>query len=143
MFGLSFAETAIILLVAIVAIGPKELPTVIRAVMRTLGQIRAIGQEFRKNFDELAEEAELTKLRDDLMTPLPTIIDLEGNEQPTYDISGELAQDAKNRRKQRSEHMTEEAAPSAKTPVIEKTPAASIAPTTAAMASSAEEDTHG
>lgn len=97
MFGLSFAETAIILLVAIVAIGPKELPTVIRAVARTLGQVREIGREFRKNFDELAEEAEIKELRDDLMTPMPTIIDLEGNEQRTYDISTDLQEDAKKR----------------------------------------------
>lgn len=97
MFGLSFAETAIILLVAIVAIGPRELPTVIRAIVRTLGQVREVGREFRKNFDDLAEEAEIKQLRDDLMTPMPTIIDLEGNEQPTYDISAELEEDTKKR----------------------------------------------
>lgn len=97
MFGLSFAETAIILLVAIVAIGPRELPTVIRAIARTLGQVREIGREFRRNFDELAEEAEIKKLRDDLMTPMPTIIDMDGNERPTYDISEELKRDAARR----------------------------------------------
>lgn len=99
MFGLSFAETAIIVLVAIVVIGPRELPKVIRAIARTVKQIREIGGEFRKNFDDLAEEAEINKLRDDLMTPMPTIIDLEGNEQPTYNIAEELEQDAKKRPK--------------------------------------------
>lgn len=102
MFGLSFAETAIILLVAIVAIGPKELPTVIRAIARTLGQVREIGREFRKNFDDLADEAEIKQMRDDLMTPMPTIIDLEGNEQPTYDISDDLENDSKKRPKPES-----------------------------------------
>lgn len=99
MFGLSFAETAIILLVAIVAIGPRELPTVIRAIARTLGQVREIGREFRKNFDDLTEEAEIKQLRDDLMTPMPTVIDLEGNEQPTYDIAEELEKDSQKRPK--------------------------------------------
>lgn len=97
MFGLSFAEMAVIIMVAIVVVGPKELPTVIRAVMRMMGQLRELGAEFRKNFDELAEEAKLKELQNDL-TAMPTIIDLEGNERPTYDISGELEADSKRRK---------------------------------------------
>lgn len=89
MFGLSLAEIAIILLVAIVVIGPKELPTVIRALARVFHQLRGLAHEFRRNFDELTEEAELKKISDDL-TSMPTIIDLEGNEQRTYDISEEM-----------------------------------------------------
>ena len=96
MFGLSMGELAIILLVAVVVVGPKELPTVVRAVVRTLAQIRGIGQEFRKNFDELAKEAELNALRDEFIQ-LPTIIDLEGKEQPVYDISDDLKADAEKR----------------------------------------------
>lgn len=97
MFGLSFAEMAVIMLVAVVVIGPKELPVVIRAVIRTVSQLRELGNEFRRNFDELAEEAKLKELQDDITTAMPTIIDLEGNEQPTYDIADELAEDAKKR----------------------------------------------
>lgn len=93
MFGLSFAETAIICLVALVAIGPKELPTVVRAVARTLGQMRGMAAEFRRNFDELAEEAKLKDLHDEITTSMPTIIDMEGNEQRVYDISDELRKD--------------------------------------------------
>lgn len=100
MFGLSLAEMAVIIVVALVIIGPKELPTVVRAVMRTVGQLRELGSEFRKNFDELAEEAKFKELQNDLrddLTAIPTIIDLEGNEQRVYDISGELEADAKRR----------------------------------------------
>lgn len=102
MFGLSFAETAVILLVALVAIGPKELPTVVRAVARTLGQLKSLGAEFRRNLDELAEEAKLKDLHNEITTVVPTIIDMEGNEQRTYDISAELKQD-EDKRKPKSE----------------------------------------
>lgn len=105
MFGLSLAETAVIIVVAIVVIGPKELPTVIRAVIRTVGQLRSLGSEFRRNFDELARETELQELHKDLrdqldkeLVDMPTIIDMEGNEQRTYDISGELKADTEKRR---------------------------------------------
>lgn len=104
MFGLSLAETAIIMLVGIVVIGPKELPTVIRAVARTLGQIRELGSEFRKNFDELARESELQEMHKELrkeldneLVNMPTIIDMEGNEQRTYDISDDLKADSAKR----------------------------------------------
>jgi sec-independent protein translocase protein TatB len=91
MFGLSFAELAIIFVLAIVVIGPKELPAVVRAVARTLRQLRELGGEFRRNFDDLAEEAKLKDIEKDITTSMPTIIDLEGKEQPTYDISEDLA----------------------------------------------------
>lgn len=96
MFGLSMGELAVILLVAVVVVGPKELPTVVRAVVRTLAQIRGIGHEFRKNFEELAQEAELNALREEF-TQLPTIIDLEGKEQRVYDIADDLKADTSRR----------------------------------------------
>lgn len=100
MFGLSFAEMAVIMVMALVVIGPKELPAVIRAVARTFRQVRELGGEFRRNLDELTEEAELKDLKDDInkeLTAMPTLIDLEGNEQRTYDISEDLEQDSKKR----------------------------------------------
>lgn len=103
MFGLSFAELVVIAVVALVVIGPKELPAVIRAVARTLAQFRNIAGEFRKHFDELTQEAELDALKSEL-TAMPTIIDLEGKEQRTYDIAGELEAD-KQRRKDLQEKL--------------------------------------
>lgn len=88
MFGLSLAETIVILLVAVLVIGPKELPTVIRAAIRTMAQVRALGNEFKKNFDELAKDAELHTLKQEVETiARPVIIDLEGRPQPTYDLA--------------------------------------------------------
>lgn len=100
MFGLSLAETAIILLVGVLVIGPKELPTVVRAIARVMAQLRNITSEFREQFDELAKEAELQALKEDLLkdaTPMPTLIDLEGKEQPVYDITDEKMEAAKRR----------------------------------------------
>lgn len=97
MFGLSLAELMVIGVVALVVIGPKELPTVVRALARTLGQFRNVAGEFRKQLDELTREAELDALKSEL-TAMPTIIDLEGKEQPTFDIKAELEADQKHRK---------------------------------------------
>lgn len=94
MFGLSLAETAVILLVAILVIGPKELPTVLRAGMKLLRQLRGIAGEYRKAFDEALKESEFADLHQEFKhAKTGTVIDLEGKPQPTYDISSELKHD--------------------------------------------------
>ncbi len=92
MLGLSLAETAVILLVALLVIGPKELPKVVRLIARGLAQLRGLGKDVREQFDALAEEAQLKDIQKEFedSVPRPMIIDLEGNEQPTYDIPEEM-----------------------------------------------------
>ncbi|MDX2074586.1 MAG: Sec-independent protein translocase protein TatB [Alphaproteobacteria bacterium] len=57
MFDLSFSEILLIVLVAVVFLGPKELPTVIRAVARALRVLKNLSMEVRKTFEALAEES--------------------------------------------------------------------------------------
>ena len=63
MFGISSTEYLLIAIVALVVIGPKELP----AVMRTIGQwtrkVRGMAAEFQNQFQEAMREAEMTDLK--------------------------------------------------------------------------------
>jgi sec-independent protein translocase protein TatB len=63
MFDISWSEFLLIGVVALVVIGPKELP----AVMRTLGQwtrkVRGMASEFQNQFQEAMREAEMTDLK--------------------------------------------------------------------------------
>jgi sec-independent protein translocase protein TatB len=63
MFDISWSEFLLIGVVALIVIGPKELP----AVMRTLGQwtrkIRGMASEFQNQFQEAMREAEMTDLK--------------------------------------------------------------------------------
>jgi sec-independent protein translocase protein TatB len=63
MFDISWSEFLLIGVVALVVIGPKELPT----VMRTLGQwtrkVRTMASEFQNQFQEAMREAEMTDLK--------------------------------------------------------------------------------
>jgi len=61
--GLGFAETILLALVAIVVIGPKDLPLMMRKFGRFTGKMRALAFEFRQGFDELGRQAELDELR--------------------------------------------------------------------------------
>jgi sec-independent protein translocase protein TatB len=63
MFGLGWGEMVVIGIVALIAIGPKELPTVLRTLGQSLAKIRRMAAEFQGQFHEALREAELTDLK--------------------------------------------------------------------------------
>jgi len=56
-------EILIIGAVALIVVGPKDLPILMRRVGQWLGRMRAMAAEFRASFDELARQSELDELR--------------------------------------------------------------------------------
>src|SRR5665647_824249 len=63
MFGLGWGEMVVIGIVALIAIGPKELPTVLRTAGHWIGKVRRMANEFQGQFQEALREAELTDLQ--------------------------------------------------------------------------------
>jgi sec-independent protein translocase protein TatB len=63
MFGLGWGEMVVIGIVALIAIGPKELPAVLRTIGHWVGKVRRMANEFQGQFQEALREAELTDLQ--------------------------------------------------------------------------------
>jgi sec-independent protein translocase protein TatB len=63
MFDISWSELLIVLVVALVVVGPKDLPKLMRKAGQWAGRARAMADQFRKSFDEMARQAELDDLR--------------------------------------------------------------------------------
>ncbi len=63
MFDIGWPELALIMILAILVIGPKELPLVLRTLGRWAGKIRVLIREFRSSIDEIAKESELDEFR--------------------------------------------------------------------------------
>src|SRR3712207_8295096 len=63
MLDLAWSEIALIAVVALVVIGPKDLPEAVRGVARGIQKLRRMGGEFRSQADELEREANLDELR--------------------------------------------------------------------------------
>ena len=63
MFDISWSEFAIIAVVALIAIGPKELPGVLRMVGPWMGKARKMAAEFQGQFREAMREAEMEDLK--------------------------------------------------------------------------------
>jgi sec-independent protein translocase protein TatB len=63
MFGLGWGEMVVIGIVALIAIGPKELPTVLRTIGQTMAKVRRMAAEFQGQFNEALREAEVADLK--------------------------------------------------------------------------------
>ena len=63
MFDISWSEFVIIAVVALIAIGPKELPGVLRMVGQWMGKARKMAAEFQGQFQEAMREAEMADLK--------------------------------------------------------------------------------
>jgi sec-independent protein translocase protein TatB len=63
MFDIGWSEILVIAVVALVVIGPKELPAVIRGLGQTVAKLRRMAAEFQGQFNEALREAELTDLK--------------------------------------------------------------------------------
>jgi len=87
MLDLSWGEIAVILVVAVVVIGPKELPAVLRTCGRMLAKAKKVTDEIKKSFNEALAEDEISATRDKMKKELRQIVDMDGNLQDAYDVS--------------------------------------------------------
>src|SRR5438309_5680452 len=63
MFELDWAKLLVIGVVALVVIGPKELPSVLRTMGQWMGKVRRMASEFQAQFQEAMREAEMADLK--------------------------------------------------------------------------------
>jgi sec-independent protein translocase protein TatB len=61
--GMGGFEAVVIALLALVIVGPKDLPVLMRKLARWVNKVRGMAAEFRMSFDELARQSELDELR--------------------------------------------------------------------------------
>ena len=63
MFDIGWTEITVILVIAIIVIGPKELPKVLRTVGQWVARAKAMTRDFRDHVDEMVRETEIEDLQ--------------------------------------------------------------------------------
>lgn len=86
MFDLSLAEIVLVVLVAVVFIGPKELPVVIRTISKMLRSMRGLVNEFRGAFDDLAKETGLKEEAEKIKSEVKMIKGDDGQWYESYTL---------------------------------------------------------
>lgn len=84
---LSLSEILLIVVVAVVFIGPKELPAVVRASAKGMRALRGLTRDIRKAFDELAEESGVKDVTDSINAEMRMIKGDDGKFYESYDPS--------------------------------------------------------
>ncbi|WP_300530006.1 Sec-independent protein translocase protein TatB [Maricaulis sp.] len=82
--GIGMPEMLVVLVLALVVVGPQQLPVLMRRVGRMVGQARAMAREFQHSFEEIGRETELSELRKE--------IEALKKANPIEEIRGELDQ---------------------------------------------------
>ncbi len=88
MLDIGWSEMAVILMVALIVIGPKDLPRVARTVGKWTGKARAMAREFQRSLDDMAREAELQDIKSE-MDKLSRV-DVRHRLEETIDPAGEI-----------------------------------------------------
>jgi Tat protein translocase TatB subunit len=91
MFGISFGEFLLILAIAVVVIGPKDLPEVARHIIKAIAKIKHLISKAKSDLDALGKEIGIDEIKNEiaiemadqkarLENDVTTIIDIYGNE---------------------------------------------------------------
>ena len=67
-FGVGYTEMFLIAVVAIIVIGPKDLPAVLRAFGKTMAKMRGMAREFQGHLDGAIRDAGLDEVKKDLQS---------------------------------------------------------------------------
>lgn len=62
-FDLSWSHILLFLIITLVVVGPKDLPKMMRMAGQWMGRARAMANQLRRSFDEMARQSELEELR--------------------------------------------------------------------------------
>jgi sec-independent protein translocase protein TatB len=128
MFDLSWSHIAILVVVALLVLGPKELPNAIRTGAQLLRTGRKLANEFRSGMDELVREAELEETRRTISQAMSEGVEktLAENVDPTGELKSAIATDPLKELETSSPGATPAIAPPSDAPAAEASPAGTI-----------------
>ncbi|MBL8629103.1 MAG: twin-arginine translocase subunit TatB [Rhodospirillaceae bacterium] len=95
MFDLAWSEIALIVLVAVVVLGPKELPKAMRTVAQFTRKARKLAGEFQGHWNEMVREAELEEVKSAVtkVTSTVTGTNIGSEVEKLIDPSGEFTRE--------------------------------------------------
>lgn len=104
MLDVAWTEMAVIAVLALIILGPKELPVALKTLGQWVGRARALAGEFKRGLDDIARETELDEVKRqiesagnlDMRREIENRIDPTGEVADAFDLSedaGDLSED--------------------------------------------------
>ncbi|WP_135078145.1 Sec-independent protein translocase protein TatB [Terasakiella sp. SH-1] len=88
MLDIGWTEIASIVIIAILVIGPKDLPKAMRSVARMIGKVKGMIREFQSNIDDMIKETELEEVKNQIQSVRTA--DINRKIEETVDSKGEI-----------------------------------------------------
>ncbi len=126
MFDLAWSEIALIGVVALIAIGPKDMPVAIKAVAEMVKKARRMASEFQTHVDEMVREANLHEVRDHINDIRS--MDIKGKILGAVDSDGSLRRTINERPYNASPPPVTPVVPADATPATDEPPASDPTP---------------
>lgn len=119
MFDIGWTEIVTIVVLAVLIIGPKDLPKAMRGFAKMIGKAKAMMREFQSNIDEMIKDSELEEVKKqiqsarsfDIKSQISNAIDSDGEIQKGLDVSKEAADFNKSLKEPSKPEAQEEPAP--------------------------------
>lgn len=93
MLDLSLVEILLIGVVALIVVGPQDLPKVIKQIIKFLKSMQGFTQDIKQSVTDLADESGINEIKKDVNDDMKYIIDQNGEFQEIYDINDFLEED--------------------------------------------------
>lgn len=91
MFDIGWTELVVVAIVAILVVGPKDLPGMLRGFGKTMSSLRRMARDFQRQFDEALKEAELDDVKKAASKPFQQLEDARKAMQSYQDeVSGAI-----------------------------------------------------
>ncbi len=92
MFDIGWSEMAVVALIALIVMGPKELPKAMRSLAKWTRKARSMAREFQSGIDDMVREADLEDARK--MVESAKSFDIGKSVEETIDPAGDLRNEA-------------------------------------------------
>ena len=88
MFDIGWQELFIVAILALLVVGPKDLPKALRLVTTWIRKLKGMAREFQGGVNDMIRESELDELRKEVNTQ---VLEAEKDIKDTTDVSGDLS----------------------------------------------------
>ncbi|GAB2205882.1 hypothetical protein ROS1_26980 [Roseibium sp. ROS1] len=123
MFDIGWTELLVIACVAIIVVGPKDLPRMLRTLGQTIGKMRKLSREFQSTFNDALREAEQQADIADMKKQ----VESAANFNPLGDLKKSIEEDATKKADKPKVAASEPASPPADSANADKVPPAETA----------------
>lgn len=104
--GIGFSELMLLAVIAIIVVGPEELPAMLRTVGRYVGQIKRVADDFRNQFNEAIKDSEIDKFSQPIDEFKDEVFGIEREMGASYDSENLIDFEEHNRRILESEKLS-------------------------------------